>query len=396
MNILVATPVLYDKNSPFNHLFKDILEGFLSDGNSITRIVAIETDDDLGFTLGIDNTNIYYKKVKRKKSNKNNIIMRYIYDNLANINMAWKILRIKSIDVLFEDISYSSFWSVLAAKIKKVKIISMIQDVWPDNAVGSGILTNKSLLYWYFEIWQRLVYKLSDHLICISEDIKEFIIQKGIGKEKITVIFNWGYSDELVDIPWDKNKFVKKFNLDSNIFYAVYAGNIGKMQNVEVVVNIAQKLINNEKIHFLIIGDGVKKNDIAKIIQNEKITNVTMLPMQPSEFATSIYSMASVNLIPLVKGGVKTALPSKTGICLSCGQPILLCLDKSSEYAKMIEQSKSGVAVDFDDADGAVQVIEGMLNSRIKIEKQNVWACFNTNFLQSVNVTKYRKIVGSI
>lgn len=65
-------------------------------------------------------------------------------------------------------------------------------------------------------------YKKSDKMICISHDMKEFIKLKGISEKKINVIYNWGYSDETVDIPWSENLFVKKYNLSRDKFYAIY------------------------------------------------------------------------------------------------------------------------------------------------------------------------------
>ncbi len=35
MKIVIATPILYEASSPFNHLFKDIIEGFLNAGHHI-------------------------------------------------------------------------------------------------------------------------------------------------------------------------------------------------------------------------------------------------------------------------------------------------------------------------------------------------------------------------
>ena len=85
---------------------------------------------------------------------------------------------------MFEDVCYSSFWTVRAAKSKGMKVVSMLQDVWPDNAVQSGLIKEKSLLYKYFEMWQQVVYKKSDKMICISHDMKEFIKLKGISEKK--------------------------------------------------------------------------------------------------------------------------------------------------------------------------------------------------------------------
>ena len=255
MKIVIATPILFDPTSPFNHLFKDIIGGFLEEGNQIIRLVAVEKENEKEYKFGYEGKNIIYQLYKRKKSNHDNIISRYIRDTLTNIREAIGILKLKDVDVLFEDVSYSSYWTVKAAKRRGIKVVAMLQDVWPDNAVQSHIISKNSFLYKYFEMWQRPVYKYADKLICISDDMKDFIVSKGVSSEKIEVIYNWGYSDKIVDIPWEENRFVKKYNLDRVKFYAIYAGNIGKMQNVEIVVNAAKELQDREDIHFLIIGD---------------------------------------------------------------------------------------------------------------------------------------------
>lgn len=386
MKIAIATPILYNETSPFNHLFKDIIGGFLEDGNKIIRLVACESKDETGFMYGYTGENIEYRLYKRKSNAHSNIISRYITDSLTNIRQALGILKMKDVDVLFEDVSYSSFWPVLAAKIKGIKVVAMLQDVWPDNAVQSGLIGQASFLYKYFEMWQRYVYKKADRIVCISDDMKEFISEKGVDAEKIEVIYNWGYSDEIVDISWKDNQFVKKYNLDSNKFYAVYAGNIGKMQNVEIVVEAARLLQDKKDIHFLIIGDGARKEQIENLVEEYKLENVTILPFQPSELAVHIYSAAGVNIIPLVEGGIKTALPSKTGVVLSCGKPALYVFGKNTMIEKMFSDSEIGVLEVNKDI-----VAENILSiyNKKEIDSNRVYDLFSRYFTKSSNVLKY-------
>lgn len=383
MNIAIATPILYDKTSPFNHLFKDIIQGFIDSGNKVTRFVATESLNDHSYDLDIVSNDITYIPLLRKKTEKSNIIVRYLNDSLTNIKMARKIRRLKDGDVLFEDVSFSSFWAVRAAKKRKMRVVAMLQDVWPDNAVQSGLIKEGSLIYKFFEMWQKYVYKNADKLICISDDMKDFIVSKGVSAEKIEVIYNWGYSDEPVNIPWEENEFVKKYQLDPQKFYAVYAGNIGRMQNVQLVVKAAKLLEGYKDIHFLIIGDGVMREEIEKMVQG--LNNVTMLPLQPQELATSIYSMAGVNIIPLVPGGLKTALPSKIGVCLSCGNPIIACVEKESKLERMLYKYHAGCTVDPRDANNLAKEI---IKYSATIHKKNS-ECFLKKFIKSNNVNLY-------
>lgn len=390
MKVVIATPILYDPTSPFNHLFKDIIGGFLDAGYEVERYVAVRNETEDGYKYGYEN--VEYRKYKRKESAHRDIITRYIRDTLTNIREA-KGVKKSGADVLFEDVSYSSFWTVRAAKKKGMCVVSMLQDVWPDNAVQSGIIKRNGLLYKFFEIWQRYVYKHTDKIICISDDMKDFIVSKGVNENKIEVIYNWGYSDEIINIPWNDNEFVKKYKLDHNKFYVVYAGNIGKMQNVELVVKAAKRLKNHQDIHFLIVGEGAKRESIEEMTKG--MLNITMLPFQPSNIATHIYSMAGVNIIPLVEGGSKTAMPSKTGVVLSCGRPVIFCFGSESGFARKLKDYSAGLSVSATDEH---ELAEAILSYAQMTSSRNIGSdkMFEELFVKSNNVEKYITVLNII
>ena len=381
MKIAIATPVLFEENSPYNHLFKDIIGGILDAGFELERHAAVRDTDEEAFRLGYSER-VRYVRYKRNESDHNNIISRYIRDNLTGIREARGIRR-SDADLLFEDVCYSSFWPVRAAKKKGMRIVAMVQDVWPDNAVQSSLIKENGILYRYFEAFQRYVYRNADRIICISDDMKDFIARKGIDEDKIKVIYNWGYSDDTVDIPWDKNGFVRKYDIKKG-FYAVYAGNIGKMQNVELVVKAAKKL---PEVDFLIIGDGSNKKITEEMASGLK--NVRFFPLQPDELAAHVYSMAGVNIVPLVEGGPKTAMPSKTGIVLSCGRPVIFCFGSDSAFGKKLEQYDAGVSVSATDENELVEAIKNA------VPRKGTSSLFSDRFTKTTNVNEYIKIISS-
>ena len=383
MKIAIATPILFDATSPFNHLFQDMIGGFLSAGCQVIRYVAVRDDRENGYTYGYGD--IEYVKIPRKESAHRNIFSRYLQDTLTSIREAWH-LRKSQVDVLFEDVCYASFWTVHAAKRKKMRVVAMLQDIWPDNAVQSGLIKENGLLYRYFELWQRYVYHKADRIICISDDMKGFLVSKGIDGEKIQVIYNWGYGDELVSIPWEENKIVQKYQLKKD-FYAVYAGNIGRMQNVELVIRAAKLLPD---IPFLVFGDGAKRDEIEAMAASAP--NVRMLPLQPPELAAHIYSAAGVNVIPLVEGGAKTAMPSKTGVVLSCGKPVIFCFGSGTHFAEIVRQYGAGMCVSATDENELAAAIHELRETNGN-GNVGAGALFQARFTRSGNVMQYVRAV---
>ena len=296
-------------------------------------------------------------------------------------------------DVLFEDACYSSHFTVRAAKRRGMQVVTMLQDVWPDNAVQSGLIREGSLLYRFFEYFQQCVYKNSDRLICISDDMKAFLVSKGIPEEKIAVIYNWGYTDETVSIPWEENAFVKKYALSSDCFYPTYAGNIGRMQNVELVLQAAQLLQSRQDICFLIVGSGARSEAMQQLAENMELKNVQFLPFQPTELATSVYSAAGVNLIPLVPGGVKTALPSKTGVVLSCGRPAIFTFGSDTAFAELLNRTGGGVSVDPEDPQALANAILEQADHK-QFDPQATYSFFKEYFTRKKNVTRYVDVIS--
>lgn len=392
MKILIATPILFDEKSPFNHLFKDIIKGLLENNISITRLIASRNEHDDSNSLGIESKNQKLIHVIRTEAKHGNIIQRYIQDNLTAYKMARLIKKQNDVDCLFEDVCYSSFWTVRAAKKRGIKVIAMLQDIWPDNAVQSGLIKERSIIYRFFEFWQNRVYKYSDKVICISEDMRSFVISKGVPTGKTETIYNWGYTDENVVVKWSENEFVKKYSLDENLFYAIYAGNIGRMQNVEMVVCAAERLKSEEKIKFLIIGDGVNKEKIYELVAEKNLHNVEILPFQDPSLALHIYSAAGVNIIPLVKNGIKTALPSKTGICLSCGKPMIFCFGQESSFYRYCKEYNIGECVSSTDANELAQAI--LRQSKCNLQSLgNGRQLYNDLFSRTKNIQRYVQTV---
>ncbi len=104
----------------------------------------------------------------------------------------------------------------------------------------------------------------------------------------------------------------------------MYSGNIGLSGDVEVLIDVAEK-IRRDDIIFLIIGDGAKKQMIREKAEKLVLKNIIFLPWQPADELPFSLSSASIAVVSL---GVKTsrlAVPSKLYNCLSVGAP-LLCL----------------------------------------------------------------------
>ncbi len=257
-NVLIWACYNFSKPYASYHLMEDLIQGLLISGDSV---ILIEPGNPKSPSLPptlCDNKNLKAIAVPLKKSNKSSFAKRYIYD-LIYYHRSFKIIKKStSPDVIFLQSSNNSFYPLKLAKKMNCTVIYNEQDIFPDDAVYAGLLTEKSLIYKLTHYLQFLAYKTADTIITISEDMKSTIISYGISANKVKVIYNWGHED--FQIPSDNdNLMLKKYPKENNEFRVVYSGNIGKIQNVELIIKTAELLAENRDIKFYIIGNGVSK-----------------------------------------------------------------------------------------------------------------------------------------
>ena len=133
----------------------------------------------------------------------------------------------------------------------------------------------------YFLQRKKYAYDKAAEIITISEDIKTELESKGVNGNKIKVVYNWSYQDKPFERSLSMDADIRKL-LPRNKFNVVYAGNIGVMQNVEIIIEAARKS-EDPDVLFHIFGDGAYKQ---KLIEKASgLNNVKFWPMQPVDKA---------------------------------------------------------------------------------------------------------------
>jgi len=114
------------------------------------------------------------------------------------------------------------------------------------------------------------------------------------------------------------------------------------------------------QVLFMIVGGGAKGDAMAEKARTMGLDNIRFYPMQPSQLAPHVYSMADINLIPLAPGVTGTAFPSKTAICCAMARPVIASVDEDSHYAKILDGCDGCKAVPAGDVKALAQAIRDL------------------------------------
>ena len=356
-------------------LVQDLLEGFAKVGWQVEMYVPLPT-------RGVDReTRNYYKKHRIEKMYDENVVvhrMNLYREGKGVFSRAFRYL-LFSLECYFKTLKEpaevvftgsgppTQGWIVgKACRRTGKKLIYNLQDIFPDSLVTSGICSTTSPLMRIGRKIETKTYKNATHIITISNDMKRNILEKGVPVNKVSVVQNWIDTDRVRPVPKNENKIFDDFNLPRDDFYVVYAGNIGKVQGIDVLITAAEKL---KDVHFVIFGNGSEEVHIKQLVKDKNLNNISLFPLQPVERVPEVYGLGDICFISCRPGTGKSSMPSKTWTIMACGVPIVASFDLGGEMENTLKNAQCGVCVEAGNSMALVHTLQKLKTNRDKLKK---------------------------
>jgi glycosyltransferase involved in cell wall biosynthesis len=341
MKVLFLMFAFPDMNESFN-MYTTLVEEFVSHGHEVT-VVAPGKDRTRVYlekgipvlrvrTLPVKNTSNYLKGIS-------NVILPYQFERALN-----QFYKGRSFDLIISATPPITLVS-LATKLKrkfKAKIYLILRDIFPQNAVDLGFMKKEGLLHSYFRRKEQKLYKEADYIGCMSQGNIDYILEHnpGVPKEKLHELKNFQKPHQCFCSDTDLLK--EKFGF-ADKFVIVFGGNMGKPQQLENVLTLAEAALQFPDIVFLLLGEGVQMNKIEEESRVKGLTNIKIQRTIPKQEYQDLLSICDVGLISLHKDFTIPNIPSKVLDYMNIGVPILASLDKSTDFNEILEESKSGL-----------------------------------------------------
>lgn len=340
--------------------------------------------------------NVIVKRIGSRKGEGNTLFMRMVkYVNLT-INLYLAALK-EETDVFY---IYSSppFLGIIGTMLSKKKAPTLYnaQDLFPDTLIRIKGLSEINPLIRILRKVEKKVYNGNNHIVTISDEMKNTILSSGGEAQKVSVIKNWADIDNLHYVKRSNNNLFTELQIDPKKFIISYAGDIGLFQGWSVILDAAIELEQlNPDIEFVIIGNGSYRNRMERRIQEDKIKNVYLYPMQSSERLSEIYSIGNLELLPLERGITKMAMPSKVGVIMAVGNPVLALVDQNSNLASDIKKYKLGITLEHNDSHALVTAILHCYEEKMLLPsmEKNVRAYAEQNYNRQKQTSQYYYIL---
>lgn len=229
----------------------------------------------------------------------------------------------------------------LANKLFGLPYICLIYDLYPDIALELNVVSRDHWLVKFWENCNHQIWQQAEKIIVLSPSMKERVAAKYPQvRDQITVIHNWANPNWIVPIVKQDNWFAQAFNLVDR-FTVLYSGNMGRCHDMETILETV-KLLQNEPIQFVFIGNGAKRPIFQNKVQQLGLKNCQFLPYQEKQNLPYSLTACDLSLVSVNPGMKGLVAPSKLYAALAAGRPVAVICESQSYLRKMITEAGCG------------------------------------------------------
>jgi len=227
----------------------------------------------------------------------------------------------------------------LLSRLKGVPFLFEVRDLWPAFAVAVGVLKNKFLIR-LSEWLERFLYRHADEMVVNSPGFIEHIQKRGA--KKITLVEN-GVDVSMFDPHETGKDFRQAHDLDRQ-FVVLYAGAHGMSNDLNVILDAAGKMREDQGTTFLFVGDGKEKANLMHTAEEKGLSNVIFMSSVPKNEMNKVLAAADACVAILKPIEMyKTTYPNKVFDYMAAGKPVLLLID--GVIRQVVEKADCGVFV---------------------------------------------------
>ncbi|MEN4054152.1 glycosyltransferase family 4 protein [Sulfurimonas sp. NWX79] len=365
-----------------------------------------------GHSVTIAASSFHYSKYKEMKEYKN---QEYLKEDVDGIDFIWietppyfgngisrvknmlsysfKVLKIiPKLDLKKPDIIVGSSVHLFAvyvayrlSKRYRVPFVMEVRDLWPQTLIDMGISKWHPFIL-LLSFLEKFLYKKADKIITLLPKAHLYIEKLNIPKENIVWISNGSNIS---------NRDRYKQLLDSSKFNILYTGSHGIANNLEVLIDVADILREDNKIHFTLIGEGALKEQLIKKANLLKLSNITFLDSVSKNQIIDYLKSADLLYVglknlPLYRYGMSM---NKVFDYMSAKKPILFV---SNIEDNIIEKSNSGKVIKENNIQLIAKSIKNfsiMSKDELNIYGENGYNYLKDNFSIEVLTNRLEKIL---
>ena len=281
-------------------------------------------------------------------------------------------------------------------KVKGVKMIFEIRDLWPQLPIAIGAIKSKIIIK-ILRFLEKKTYNESNHIICLSPGMKTELISE-ISSNKISVVTNLSDIARFQTHNKSFDLFNESMGFEDNPLI-VYTGSFGRINGVVYLVEIANILNSiNPKIYFLLAGDGFEKDKIINRSKEYDIFNKTFYCIDyiPKKKMPELLSRATITTSIFKNiSEMNNNSANKFFDGLAAGKPIMI--NYNGWQADLLNKTGAGFIIPPNNPKSAATIINDIIKDKPRLKKMsNESKKLAYQFDVDSNYKKFAKVIDHV
>ena len=279
--------------------------------------------------------------------------------------------------------------------LKRAPVFFHIQDLIPDAAVATGMLSENSWAVKVARVLERFVYGRAHRIGVICDGYVRNLLAKGVPLDKIMLLPD--YIDlEFMHPAERENEFRREQGLRVQDFVVMYSGSVALKQGLDTFVKAAAALGDHSDIVFLLIGEGPYLFELKEQAEQLRIPNLRFLPLQPRTALPRQLAAADALVITQRKAITDMVFPGKLLCYMAAGRPVVAAVSIDSETGRFIHENKVGLVVPPEDPAALAQAVLELRQIGGKHLGENGRRVVETRFNRQVVLRKFAEQIEAL
>lgn len=373
LDVLLVSEHNYPSQASGGRLLAQLCADLAASGHAVTAIcsaVHYTTDEGIRLKARETHASVAIERYAPTRFDRRSLIGRTVNEVAYSLRVALSLARRKRPDVVIVLSSPPFMIPALAlvSRIRRVPLVPVIMDVFPQMATVTGHLGQGSPLYRAWMALQRASLGTSRRIVVLGRCMRD-VVGGMSPRVPIDVIPNWA-DDQLHPVPRSENRFLDSHPRLRSACVVMYSGNLGRFHDFETLLAAATRLRDREDVRFAIIGDGAKRTWLEAEVARRALSNVELLPFQPPEMLLHSLNAADIAVVTLEPGAEGLCVPSKFYPLLAVGRPVVAVMGARAEVARVVSEASCGVVVEPGDVDALTAAIRSMADDDRLREEQ--------------------------
>jgi colanic acid biosynthesis glycosyl transferase WcaI len=262
-----------------------------------------------------------------------------------------EIARQGDIIVAKTDPPLTSIVAMAAAHRTAARLVNWLQDIYPETAVELNVPLIRGPVAARLAALRNRSLRHAEANVVVGDLMGRKVEALGAQSAGIHVIPNWCNDEEIKPIAQAQNPLRQAWGLAGEFIFG-YSGNLGRAHEYDTVLAAAERLRDDARIVFLMIGGGKRFDELASIVKQRRLDgSFRFMPYQERimlPYSLGVADAHWLSLNPKLEGLI---VPSKFYGIAAAGKPIVVIADKDGEVARLVRQHGCGVVITPGDAD---------------------------------------------